>query len=92
MEFKGTKGVIKVVHVEKGIAKGIYLSVENQTHFIAEIKQYGRTEEENLSNATLLSKAPEMLEMLEKVLSEYTCDPSTHNEIEQLIKEATKLK
>lgn len=36
-------------------------------------------------------KAPEMLEMLKKVLDENHCTPDLDKEIEQLIKEATEL-
>ena len=80
-EFKGTN--------ETWFLSG--LEIVSMPRQVKICKVSGSTYDEARANALLISKAPEMLEMLEKVLSEYTCDPSTHNEIEQLIKEATEL-
>ena len=91
MEFLGTKGKFKVVEVERGIAKGYYLSGDNQRCFIAQIITDDRKEKENLANATLFSKAPEMLEMLRRVYNETSYQSHLFPEILQLIAEATEL-
>lgn len=50
------------------------------------------SESEGKANALLISKAPEMLEMLEKILQFNIEDaPNIKEEIKQLIKEATEL-
>jgi hypothetical protein len=43
------------------------------------------------SNALLISKAPQMLEMLKRVLEEDYCTPDTDKDIQQLINEATTI-
>lgn len=48
--------------------------------------------EESRANALLISKAPEMLEMLEKARKALLMVDPLSDEIEQLIKEATELK
>ena len=80
MEFKGTKGKWEVCKTHKTITdyKGFTIA-----------KEYGiRNSNEWKANALLMSKAPEMLEMLEWILSGQNIDNS---EIEQLIKEATEI-
>lgn len=95
MEFKGSKGkweVNKVFYVQ-GVDSYIPIksSIENRG-WIAEAKwehvNEGMSIEEFEANALLISKAPEMLAMLEWILSGQFIDNS---EIEQLIKEATEL-
>ncbi len=99
-EFKGTKEEIKVTEVMQGIAKGIYLSGQNQKHFLAQIITHDRPHEENLANAILFSKSPEMLEMLKTIYdavdwSSYNWNSNEgralENKIELLIKQATEL-
>ena len=97
MRFKGTKGNIKVVEVKNGLAKGIYLSGENQKHFLAQIITHDRTEEENIANATLFSKAPEMLDFLQRMYDEYSMNDRITGsllkftiEARELIKEVNK--
>jgi hypothetical protein len=95
MEFKGTKGpwhVNCVLTNTSGIAD--IKSVYNE-HIIACLAAYefrNATIEETNANAKLISKAPEMLEMLmecERTLQEiYGCDT---DEIKNLIKEATEI-
>jgi hypothetical protein len=80
--FKGTKGkwVVtsqdQVVRSEEGyaIAASPALFLENDWK----------------ANALLISKAPEMLEMLEKLVNTYEL-LGLSNEVKQLIKEATEL-
>jgi len=97
MKFKGTKGKIKVTEVKDGLAKGIYLSGENQKSFVAQVITYDRTQEENLANATLFSKSPEMLSLLQRMYDEYSMNDRITGsllkfmiECRELIKEATK--
>lgn len=94
--FKGTKGKWKV---HKG---SHYFSVKYEENERGEINLFMISEdykgshslvEECEANALLISKAPEMLEMLEKlqpIFKELNVGPLA-NEIEQLIKEATEL-
>jgi hypothetical protein len=95
MEFKGTKGkwVLKVFPEGQMSVRN-----ENDTRKICvpRVQNYY----ESLANLLLISKAPEMLEMLEKVLIHvdwsYETWTSNHGliieeEIKKLIKEATKI-
>jgi hypothetical protein len=87
MEFKGTKGKWVFDEISMKI-KGIG-DIEGLT-VIANVSpkmDYSRGKTTQYYNALLMSKAPEMLEMLEKVLTaKFTCE-----EIKQLIKEATEI-
>ena len=82
MEFKGTKG--------KWIVSA---STDYSDVIMIRGEQYAPSFNENKYNAQLVSKAPEMLEMLKNIQSE--TDPHGNskrwNEIQQLIKEATEL-
>lgn len=59
MEFKGTKGKWELYFDDRSLEK--YIKTEHK--FIARV---GFGNEENNANALLISKAPEMLEMLQK--------------------------
>lgn len=95
MEFKGTKGKWIVDHEESGFNKYHQLCTPISTKgFIGFCEIYG-DDEESKANALLISKSPEMLEMLQKIHLKLT-DSDTINyddyeELEQLIKEATEL-
>jgi hypothetical protein len=92
-EFKGTKGdwefsmcqISEQININSGL-----INIANV--FSYDVLCGENDIEETKANALLISKAPEMLEMLkkcEKTLREiYECDTK---EIEQLIKEATEL-
>ena len=93
-EFKGTKG--KWV-VEKTHEKGKWIQNEDGGYCAVSA---GSTLEESKANALLISKAPEMLEMLNRVLNDVDFSSTLwgndagiilSEEIEQLIKEATEL-
>lgn len=97
---KFTKGEIKVTEVMLGIAKGIYLSGQGQRYFLAQIITHDRPYEENLANALLFSKSPEMLEMLQRIVSLFkrgdfddkdNLGSKLLNEANQLIKDATTI-
>jgi hypothetical protein len=92
MEFKGTKSkwyVTQDTHVWVDDSKICDCSNTGQFSFYRK-----KSDEEMKANALLISKVPEMLDMLKRMLLEI--DPHSqskqYNEIEQLIKEATELK
>lgn len=85
MKFKGTKGKWKVLHDRVATLEGEIT--------ICKIEQYN---EEDEADALLISKAPEMLEMLENINEYLLADGSLkahsyQGEVEKLIKEATEL-
>jgi hypothetical protein len=102
MEFKGTKEKWFIDNEESHImTNGIYCNVISTEKTISLADVYG-DDEEAQANALLISKAPEMLEMLQSVLKlqkeNYGNGMKTHvamitksKEIEQLIKEATEI-
>ena len=89
MEFKGTKG--KWIATTSINGRNAVKTIDDDFMFIdtwnARISPK-LTEEQARANTVLISKAPEMLEMLKIILSGQFVDKS---EIEQLIKEATEL-
>ena len=95
MEFKGTKVFPKF---EGGDNYSIDMIFENESTISIDrrsryTEQCNMSREEMEANALLISKAPEMLDMLNKVVLKLKGNgfPSLQNEIEQLIKEATEL-
>jgi len=101
MEFRGTKGEWKTdtYTSENGRETTIVCNTDynsNRTDIHVLFSAIDETEKQtNRANALLISKSPEMLEMLNKVLEEnmtdYSCCMNVKNDIEQLIKEATEL-
>jgi hypothetical protein len=99
MEFKGTKGKWEIsTDNEEGI---LITSMHPQNRDIASVWKYDVTFLENQeakANALLMSKAPEMLEMLQIYLADLNniIPPSDAQrnriqDVEQLIKEATEI-
>ena len=94
-EFKGTKGKWGINHEQRN-QRGILIECNNPNW---EVCNTTTNYEEDIANALLISKAPEMLEMLNKCF--YMCDklqfPTEQElntiklEIKQLIKEATSI-
>jgi len=84
-QFKGTEGKWKMF---KEFSK--CYSVESDSYIICNtVTKLYPTDK---ANALLISKAPELLEMLERIVKSKLLDGSTiQPEIEQLIKEATEL-
>lgn len=78
MEFKGTKKFNVTYHTT---------SVFPYKYVVSDIQE---TVEEAEANALLISKAPEMLEMLNRIL-QINFNDEIQKEIKQLIKEATKI-
>ena len=103
MEFKGTKGKWKVKHSESKTAWNVVCTQLGRRFKIARCpylkdiseERSKNDKNEQLANAQLISKAPEMLEMLIDLRNckETWSDlfQSDKDRIEKLIKEATEL-
>jgi hypothetical protein len=97
MEFKGTKGKwkeglgIDLLGNNDELMQIIIFSKEVNTHNIAHV--FGLSQEEVMTNALLISKAPEMLEMLKEIANQIEDGRTyiTKDDIEKLIKEATEI-
>ena len=97
MEFKGTKSKWKIEGADKTFVYA--LNEKGSNSFSLNINNDGRTEIiEQQANALLISKAPEMLEMLKIYLADLNniIPPSDAQrnriqDVEQLIKEATEI-
>lgn len=98
MEFRGTRGkwITETFTSENGRETTIVCNTDynsNRTDIHVLFSAIDETEKQtNRANALLISKSPEMLEMLKKIYfgNDYK-NPSLHMEIKQLIKEATEL-
>ena len=94
MEFKGTKGKWEKVTADWDLNQSVFL--EDTEEIICDVKSLSHNA---IYDALLISKAPEILEMLQKiVLMTETCNGTFEDfreryntEIKQLIKEATTL-
>jgi hypothetical protein len=86
MEFKGTKGKWEI---------SLNYIIANEQSIITAYGFYvkGRytCTEETKANALLISKAPEMLEMLQSIVSSEMTLLAIRKEARQLIKEATEI-
>ena len=104
MEFKGTKGKWKigVVPDYNDILKSAMLEVYSNSFWICKVQNNGVIgKKEGKANALLISKAPEMLEMLNNIVNGYELAEGEMwipdyignyiTEAKQLIKEATEL-
>jgi len=100
MEFKGTKGQWIIAKIAKPNpnndncgAHSVHPCIDVWFSDVHSVK----TKEEALSNAKLISKAPEMLEMLKyslealKVVTSFGATKPVIERIENLIKEATEI-
>lgn len=97
-EFKGTKGKWKI----KDIKSTLETEINSSEYRIAKVKHYkGKNfndpiEKEAKANALLISKAPEMLEMVSELLKELEFHGYRHSttiyNAQNLIKEATEFK
>jgi len=94
-EFKGTKGKWEIEDI-----KSPYETTINSSEYrIAEVKHFegenfnDPIEKEAKANALLISKAPEMLEMLQDILEQRLDgrDYVSISDIQNLIKESTEL-
>lgn len=102
--FKGTKGKWLVQDIESNSNNKVRIKQESYVatlHFCLGDSRYyikalspeeNTTEKEALYNALLISKAPEMLEMLKDILEANENGEIYHSyKIDQLLKEATEL-
>ena len=97
MEFKGTKGKWRLVTKDENI---IFGGLDNYNSIVAGCGYYD-SYETNLGfsisgyiskeNALLISKAPEMLELLQSLVSSEMTPLAIRKQAKQLIKEATEL-
>ena len=97
-KFKGTNGkwTLGVVPEYNDALKSAMLEIQSGSYWVCKVQNNGMIGSvEGKANALLISKSPEMLEMLEKLLIMYKQSdrPSIRLilETEQLIKEATEL-
>lgn len=92
-QFKGTKG--EWTYRSQPIKQlGFYIETVNKSHkntFIGEVGGGLQSYLETKANALLISKAPEMLELLDKLKDHFGLFPENRIAIKQLIKEATTL-
>lgn len=104
--FKGTKGEWYIESIGKKKWDREFLirskttcntcnTISNQYHICKSLETAVGYEQAK-ANALLISKAPEMLKLLEKLISDYRNDidyvsSTTANEIQKLIKEATEI-
>ena len=92
MEFKGTKGKWRKFQLPNGNMK---LTCDDWRDFAeVEFKHWQNTEERRkqcLYNALLISKAPEMLELLQSLVSSEMTPLAIRKQAKQLIKEAAEL-
>ena len=84
MEFKGTKGKWRAV-VPEGYGKDTLIM--NGTDIVAKIVKF----EGKRYNAQLISKAPEMLEMLKTLLDNSDVPNEIYEQAKKLIKEAAEI-
>ncbi len=95
MEFKGTKGKWEVMDASRFAVPFIVFNDNDETIFQCYNTKQGNDAQ---ANALLISKAPEMLEMLKNYLADLNniipssdAQRSRIYDIEQLIKEATEI-
>lgn len=89
MEFKGTSGKW-VLNYQSGswLIQDLETYQDGYKTALAEVYYFNDGKDTAEANALLISKAPEMLEMLERVLKEGVIP---HLDVAELIKEATEL-
>lgn len=91
MEFKGTEGKWEVAENEYGYLTSVYTdNSQNPNPFRTVCVSRVNDQVQNNANLLLISKAPELLEMLKRLIQP-DLDISDLIEAENLIKEATEL-
>lgn len=92
MEFKGTKGkwITEKFDLE-GYEKSILILSKNDNKQIAEVNFEYLRNNDYVYNALLISKAPEMLVLLQSLVSSEMTPLAIRKQAKQLIKEATEL-
>ena len=93
-EFKGTRWKWNVSKVPEynDVLKSEMIEIQYDNVWICKVQNNGVIEnKEGQYNALLISKAPEMLEMLQYLNRRGGLGLDIHNKIEQLIKQSTEL-
>lgn len=86
--FKGTKGKWKAIN------NGPHWNNRAIDNWVIEFSEYGEVVSDHVYNeydALLISKAPEMLEMLERIANMEGMYPDVVRNVSKVIKEATEL-
>lgn len=91
MEFKGTKGKWNIERHQHQLCGDYLIIDENDYQLAIADNEYIQDYEKTKANALLISKAPEMLEMLEIILQSENTPIVHRKKVKQLIKEATEL-
>lgn len=86
MEFKGTKGKWVLKTFPEGQIS-VRNDIDTRKICVPRVQNY----EESLANLLLISKAPEMLEMLIRMRDNEDWDITDLLDLKQLIKEATEI-
>ena len=90
MEFKGTKGQWEIFKLQDKII-GISTNLGINGNIICEMPTMKNSCKNWDANALLISKAPEMLEMLKYIVNEGMLDVGAEILVENLIKQATEI-
>lgn len=88
MEFKGTKGKWSIMDASRFEVPFIIINDNDETIFQC---YNAKQANEAQANALIISKSPEMLEMLENIFKDYDYAKNNWEKLEQLIKEATEI-
>ena len=91
MEFKGTKGKWNIERHQHQLWGDYLIIDENDYQLAIADNEYIQDYEKTKANALLISKAPEMLELLQSLVSSEMTPLAIRKQAKQLIKEATEL-
>jgi len=90
MEFKGTKGKWNIERHQHQLCGDYLIIDENDYQLAIADNEYIQDYEKTKANALLISKAPEMLEILQSLVSSEMTPLAIRKQAKQLIKEATE--
>ena len=90
MEFKGTKGRWNIERHQHQLCGDYLIIDENDYQLAIADNEYLQDYEKTKANALLISKAPEMLELLQSLVSSEMTPLAIRKQAKQLIKEATE--
>ena len=91
MEFKGSKGKWNIERHQHQLCGDYLIIDENDYQLAIADNEYIQDYEKTKANALLISKAPEMLELLQSLVSSEMTPLAIRKQAKQLIKEATEL-
>ena len=91
MEFKGSKGKWNIERHQHQLCGDYLIIDENDYQLAIADNEYIQDYEKTKANALLISKAPEMLELLQSLVSSEMTPLAIRKRAKQLIKEATEL-